>query len=83
VNDMIRKGLAIQVERKPVKDLFDLAFRAKQQAKKLLGHEKFVVLPTVHFDEQYKCYYILVEYDAPQRPARGLGEAMSVLSKNQ
>lgn len=83
MRQMIRKALAIQVEQTPVKDLFDLAFRAKQQAKKLLGHEKFTVLPTVHFDEQYHCYYVLVEYDAPQRPARGLGETMTVLSRNQ
>jgi hypothetical protein len=62
MKDVIRKPLAIHVERKPVKDLFDLAFRAKQQAKKILGHDRFTVLPTVHYDEQCKSYIVMVQY---------------------
>jgi hypothetical protein len=81
MSETMRKPLAIHVERKPVKDLFDLAFRAKQQAKRILGHDRFTVLPTVHYDEQYKCYIVLVQYTAPERRTRSLAEVMTALSK--
>ena len=81
MSETMRKPLAIHVERKPVKDLFDLAFRAKQQAKKILGHDRFTVLPAVHYDEQYKCYIVLVQYGLPERRSRSLAEVMTALSK--
>jgi hypothetical protein len=81
MSSTMRKPLAIHIERKPVKDLFDLAFRAKQQAKKILGHDRFTVLPAVHYDEQYKCYIVLVQYGVPERRPRGLAEVMTALSK--
>jgi hypothetical protein len=83
MTETMRKPLAIHVERKPVKDLFDLAFRAKQQAKRILGHDRFTILPTVHYDEQYKCYIVLVQYTPHEQRPRSLAEVMTALSKKR
>jgi hypothetical protein len=82
MSETMRKPLAIHVERKPVKDLFDLAWRARKQAKKILGHENFTVLPNVHYDEQCKCYIVLIQYTLPQR-SRSLAEVMTALTKKK
>ena len=75
------KAIAIQASNKPIKDLFELAFRGKQQAKKLLGHDKFRVMPLATFDPVSKCYMLLVEYTVPDptRRGRGLDAAMRPL----
>ena len=80
----IHKAIVIQASDAPIRDLFDLAFRTRKQARQALGHDQFKVLPIAYFDATTKCHITLIEYDIDNpRTHRGAGldAAMRALTK--
>jgi uncharacterized protein YjaG (DUF416 family) len=72
----VRKAIAINDDDGHIVDLGMLAAVAKAQARRILGHTNFRILPSVQYDIQFHCYTVLVECDARQEASPGFEAAM-------